>query len=40
MEVLNKKSKPTNNPAEITDPGIAYPDEDIEIKGLRNFEFL
>ena len=40
MEVLNKKSKPTSKPAEITEPGTAYPEDDMEIIGLRNFDFL
>ena len=40
IEILNKQSKPTNKPAEITEPGMAYPEDDKEIRGLRNFAFL
>ena len=40
MEVSNIKSMPTRRPAEITDPGIAQPDVEINIEGLSILDCL
>ena len=34
IEVLKVVTKTTNKPAAITEPGIAYPEEEINIMGL------
>ena len=40
MEVLKIASNPIKNPAEITDPGIAYPEVEIVINDLNLFDCL
>ena len=40
MEVLKIASNPIKNPAEITDPGIAYPEVEIVINDLNLFDRL
>jgi hypothetical protein len=34
IDVSNTKSKTISRAAEITDPGTAYPEEEIDMKGL------
>ena len=36
-EVLKTAAKTTNKPAAMTEPGIAYPEDDIDIINLRLF---
>jgi hypothetical protein len=40
MEVLKIASNPIKSPAEITEPGIAYPEVEIVINDLNLFDCL